>query len=116
MTHAIGDVLLLEIGNGEFFPGLAKNYGPIAVRAGTVLQVELDRWIEAIDRSISENTFFASCNYVTYGLVKAMTAWPMSAIGAKADMAECTAHVCFSPKADMCPFRTCRLIRYDDLF
>jgi len=70
VTHAIGDVVL-EIGKGEFFPGLAKTYGPIAVMAGTIVQAELDRWIEAIDRSISENTFFASCNYVTYGLVKA---------------------------------------------
>ena len=70
ITHVIGDVLL-EIGNGEFFPGLAKNYGPIAVRAGTIFQVELDRWIEAIDRSLSDNTFFGSCNYLTYGLVKA---------------------------------------------
>jgi len=70
ITHAIGDVVL-EIGNGEFFPGLAKNYGPIAVRAGIVLQTELDHWIEAIERALSENTFFASCNYVTYGMVKA---------------------------------------------
>ena len=70
ITHAIGDVVL-EIGNGEFFPGLARNYGPIAVRAGTVLQAEMDRWIGAIDRSLSENTFFGSCNYMTYGLVKA---------------------------------------------
>jgi SAM-dependent methyltransferase len=69
ITHAIGDVML-EIGTGEFFPGLAKNFGPIAVRAGIVLQAELDHWIEAIDRALSENTFFASCNYVTYGMLK----------------------------------------------
>src|SRR5215470_14387103 len=69
ITHAIGDVVL-EIGTGEFFPGLAKNLGPIAVRAGTVLQAELDQWIEAIDRALSENTFLGSCSYVTYGLVK----------------------------------------------
>jgi len=70
ITHAIGDVAL-EIGNGEFFPGLAKNLGPIAVRDGIVLQAELDHWIEAIDRALSENTFFGSCNYLTYGMVKA---------------------------------------------
>jgi hypothetical protein len=44
--------------------------GPIAVEAGIVRQAEFDRWIEAIDRALSENTFFASCNYVTYGMVK----------------------------------------------
>ena len=70
ITHAIGDVVL-EIGTGEFFPGLAKNLGPIAVRAGIVLQTEFDRWSEAIDRALSENTFFGSCNFVTYGMVKA---------------------------------------------
>ena len=70
ITHAIGDVVL-EIGNGEFFPGLAKNLGPIAVRAGIVLQAELDQWIEGIDHALSENTFFGSCNFVTYGMVKA---------------------------------------------
>jgi len=69
ITHTIGDVVL-EIGTGEFFPGLAKNLGPIAVRDGSVLQAELDHWVEAIDRALSENTFFASCNFVTYGMVK----------------------------------------------
>ena len=70
ITHAIGDVLL-EIGKGEFFPSLAKNIGPIAVTAGIVRQAELDLWVEAMGRALSENTFFGSCNYVTYGIVKA---------------------------------------------
>ena len=51
---------MIEIGTGEFFPGLAKNIGPIAVGAGIVDQAEFDRWIEAIDRALSENTFFGS--------------------------------------------------------
>jgi 2-polyprenyl-3-methyl-5-hydroxy-6-metoxy-1,4-benzoquinol methylase len=70
ITHAIGDVML-EIGNGEFFPSLAKNIGPIAVGAGIIIQSEFDNWIEAMDRALSENTFFGSCNFVTYGLAKA---------------------------------------------
>jgi ubiquinone/menaquinone biosynthesis C-methylase UbiE len=69
ITHAIGDVML-EIGNGEFFPSLAKNIGPIAVGAGIIIQSEFDNWIEAMDRALSENTFFGSCNFVTYGLAK----------------------------------------------
>jgi hypothetical protein len=77
ITHAIGDVVL-EIGNGEFFPGLAKNLGAIAVEAGIVHQVEFDRWIEAIDRALSENTFFGSCNFVTYGMVKRASSWQRS--------------------------------------
>jgi 2-polyprenyl-3-methyl-5-hydroxy-6-metoxy-1,4-benzoquinol methylase len=70
ITHTIGDVLL-EIGIGEYFPNLAKNYGPIAVSAGLTVQSEFDSWIEAIDRALSENLFFGSCNFVTYGLAKA---------------------------------------------
>jgi hypothetical protein len=85
ITHAIGDVML-EIGTGEFFPGLAKNFGPIAVRDGIVQQAELDHWIKAIDRALSENTFFASCNYVTYGMVKGINVRysPKADIGIKA--------------------------------
>jgi hypothetical protein len=70
ITHTIGDVLL-EIGIGEYFPNLAKNCGPIAVSAGLTVQSEFDSWIEAIDRALSENLFFGSCNFVTYGLAKA---------------------------------------------
>ena len=70
ITHTIGDVVL-EIGNGEYFPSLAKNYGPIAVSAGFAIQSEFDQWIASIDRALSENTFFGSCNYVTYGALKA---------------------------------------------
>jgi SAM-dependent methyltransferase len=70
ITHALADVVL-EIGNGEYFPGLAKNYGPIAVSAGFAIQSEFDKWSAAIDRAQSENIFFGSCNFVTYGIVKA---------------------------------------------
>ena len=69
ITHALADVVL-EIGDSEYFSGLAKNYGPIAVAAGFAIRAELDQWIAAIDRALSENTFFGSCNYVTYGLIK----------------------------------------------
>ena len=69
ITHAIADVVL-EIGNGEYFPSLAKSYGPIAVSAGFAVQSDFDSWSEAIDRALSENRFFGSCNFVTYGLVK----------------------------------------------
>jgi 2-polyprenyl-3-methyl-5-hydroxy-6-metoxy-1,4-benzoquinol methylase len=70
ITYAMGDVVL-EIGTGEYFPNLAKDLGAIAVRAGIAPQAEYDRWIEAIDRALSGNMFFGSCNYVTYGMVKA---------------------------------------------
>jgi len=70
ITHAFGDVVL-EIGTGEFFPSLAKDIGAIAVGAGIARQTEFDRWIKAIDCALSEDTFFGSCNYLTYGMVKA---------------------------------------------
>lgn len=65
ITHAIGDVVL-ETGTGEYFPNLAKNYGPFAVDAGLAEQAEVDAWLNAIDRALSENVFFGSCNFVTY--------------------------------------------------
>jgi 2-polyprenyl-3-methyl-5-hydroxy-6-metoxy-1,4-benzoquinol methylase len=70
ITHTIGDVVL-EVGAGEYFSGLAKNFGPIAISAGFLTQSEFGEWIEAIDRALSENIFFGSCNYVTYGMTKA---------------------------------------------
>src|SRR5262249_55032467 len=70
ITYSIG-VFVMEIGNGEYFPGLAKNFGPIAVSSGFAIQSEFDQWIASIDHALSENTFFGSCNYVTYGVIKA---------------------------------------------
>jgi hypothetical protein len=69
ITDAFADVVL-ETGNGEYFPGHAKSYGPIAVTAGFIPEAEFRDWIEAIDRALSENRFFGSCNYVTYGIVR----------------------------------------------
>src|SRR5262245_27903726 len=69
ITHVIGDVVL-EIGNGEYFPSLAKSYGPIAVNAGFAAEAEFRDWAEAIDHALSENRFFGSCNYVTYGIIR----------------------------------------------
>ena len=65
ITHAIGDVVL-ECGTGEYFPNLARNYGPVAVDAGLAEQAEVDAWLDAIDRALSEDVFFGSCNFVTY--------------------------------------------------
>ena len=69
ITYAIGDVVL-ETGNGEYFPGLAKNYSPVAVDGGLAEQAEADLWLNKIDRALSENVFFGCCNFVTYCLFK----------------------------------------------
>ncbi len=68
VTHTIGDVLL-EIGTSDYFPGLT-HYCPVVVEAGLATQTEVDDWEYAINRAISENAFFGSCNFVTYGLLK----------------------------------------------
>ncbi len=65
ITHAIGDVVL-ETGNGEYFPGLAKSYCPIAADNGFVEATEVEDWLNAIDHAMSENVFFGACNFVTY--------------------------------------------------
>ena len=68
ITHTIGDVLLKSA--ILIFPKLRKTIGPIAVGAGIIIQSEFDNWIQAIDRALSENRFFGSCNFVTYGLAE----------------------------------------------
>ena len=65
ITHAISEVML-EAGSGEYFPMLAKNYCPIAVSAGLAQQTDVDVWLDAIDRALSEKVFFGSCSFVTY--------------------------------------------------
>ncbi len=65
ITHAIGDVVL-ETDNGEYFPNFARNFCPIAVEAGLAEQSDVDVWLKAIDRALSEKVFFGSCNFVTY--------------------------------------------------
>jgi ubiquinone/menaquinone biosynthesis C-methylase UbiE len=69
VTHTIGDVVI-ETGSGEYFSNMARNYGPIAVSAGTAEQADVDTWMAAIDRAQSEGTFFGSCNFVTYCAAK----------------------------------------------
>jgi len=68
VTHAFGDVLL-EIGTSDYFPGLT-NYCPVVVEAGIATQMDVDTWVHSINRAISENAFFGSCNFVTYCLLK----------------------------------------------
>ncbi|MDH3662699.1 MAG: methyltransferase domain-containing protein [Alphaproteobacteria bacterium] len=69
ITHAIGDVVL-EAGNGEYLPMLARNYCPIAVSAGLARQADVDVWLSALDRALSESVFFGSCSFATYCAAK----------------------------------------------
>jgi ubiquinone/menaquinone biosynthesis C-methylase UbiE len=64
-SEAIGAVVL-EAGTGEYFPGIIRNYAPIAVAAGVVSDAETAGWIAALDRALEHQSFFASCNFVTY--------------------------------------------------
>lgn len=70
LSDAIGAVVL-ETGGGEYFPGIIRNYAPIAVAAGTVSEAEAVGWAAALDRSLDRNSFFGSCNFVTYIFEKA---------------------------------------------
>jgi ubiquinone/menaquinone biosynthesis C-methylase UbiE len=63
--EAIGAVVL-EAGTGEYFPGLIRSYGPVAVAAGTVTEAQASGWIAAADRALASGTFFGSCNFLTY--------------------------------------------------
>lgn len=69
ITHAIGDVVL-EAGDGEYFPNFAKSYCLIAVGEGIADQSDVDKWVGAIEQSLASNNFFGSCNFVTYSAIK----------------------------------------------
>lgn len=64
-SEAIAAVVL-ETGTGEYFPSLIRNYAPIAVAAGTVSDAEAAGWTAALDDALENESFFASCNFVTY--------------------------------------------------
>lgn len=58
--------MVLEAGTGEYFPGIIRNYASIAVAAGVVSDDETEGWIAALDRALEHQSFFGSCNFVTY--------------------------------------------------
>lgn len=64
-SEAIGAVVL-ETGTGEYFPSIIRNYAPVAIAAGTVSEAEASGWMAAVDRALESETFFGSCNFVTY--------------------------------------------------
>ena len=47
VTHAIGD-MAVEVGDGEYFPSLAENYGPIAIAAGAADEADVKAWTDGI--------------------------------------------------------------------
>lgn len=69
-SEAIGAVVL-EVGEGDYFPGIIRNYAPIVVGAGTVSDSEASGWIAALENALESHSFFASCNFVTYVFEKA---------------------------------------------
>lgn len=58
--------VVLETGTGEYFPSLIRAYAPIVVAAGVVNDGEAAGWIAALDRALEDESFFGSCNFVTY--------------------------------------------------
>jgi len=64
-SEAIG-AIVFETGTGEYFPGLIRNYAPIAVAAGVVRDDETAGWIAALDVALEHQWFFGSCNFYTY--------------------------------------------------
>ena len=64
-SEAIGAVVL-EVGTGEYFPGIIRNYAPIVVATGIVSDAETNGWMAALDNALEHQHFFASCNFVTY--------------------------------------------------
>lgn len=64
-SEAIGAVVL-EAGTGEYFPSIIRNYAPIVTAAGNVSDAEATGWMKALDRALESQSFFGSCNFITY--------------------------------------------------
>ena len=69
-SEAIGAVVL-EAGKGEYFPSIIRNYAPIVTAAGKVSDEEASGWMAALDQALENQSFFGSCNFITYVFEKA---------------------------------------------
>lgn len=65
IEDAFGDVVV-EIGDGTYFPSLAENYGPVAVAAAVAGEADVRAWNETIAAACEAGTFFGACNFMTY--------------------------------------------------
>ena len=58
--------LLFEAGNAEFFYGMGKALSSAVVKSNQLDESIAIKWISEIERSMSKNTFFGMCPYITY--------------------------------------------------
>lgn len=68
INDVFGDVVV-EVGDGEYFPSLAENYGPVAIAATVVEETEVQAWNENITAACKAGTFFGACNFMTYSAI-----------------------------------------------
>jgi hypothetical protein len=57
---------LAEVGDSDFFIGLAGALAGIVAAQGAMEQSQADDWLAALDDAIQRDCFFAMCPYFTY--------------------------------------------------
>ena len=65
MRAAWGDAVA-EIGQASYFRSFAETYAPAVIQAGLMPAEAVEFWLSAQQRSMMNDSFFASCNYYTY--------------------------------------------------
>ena len=55
-----------EAGTGSFFPNLAENYVPMAVKEGAIAPDTGPQWLEGQRAAQDKGRYFGACNYYTY--------------------------------------------------
>ena len=55
-----------EAGTGSFFPNLAENYVPMAVKEGTIAPDIGPDWLARQRAAQEQGSYFDACNYYTY--------------------------------------------------
>ena len=58
--------LLFEAGSADFFYGMGKALSSAVVKSDQLDESVATKWISAVEKAISEETFFGMCPYITY--------------------------------------------------
>jgi ubiquinone/menaquinone biosynthesis C-methylase UbiE len=65
LEKSFGSVVV-EAGQGEYFPTTIDSYGPIAMASGAVTKEQVEGWQKSCRAALMANAFFGSCNFLTY--------------------------------------------------
>jgi ubiquinone/menaquinone biosynthesis C-methylase UbiE len=65
-SEYVSSTVFAEVGTGSFYLAAAETYAPIIAKSEAVPAERVDDWLEELQQSHAEGTFFAAGNYYTY--------------------------------------------------